>query len=165
MMPNQPLMNQFGGGFYNPRQSHGAYQDPGWVVITQHQYFLGAWGKMPQPHLPFLATLNFPDLSRLMNDPVRHDPTWPLVPAKLPSDILKFKGKNSEDPSDHVTTFHVCFSSNSLNDDSILLRFFQCNLMEVVVKWYIEIPGGRTRILIRWFIFPQPLPFVVSLRH
>jgi hypothetical protein len=25
IMPNQPLMNQFGGGFFNPRQGYGAY--------------------------------------------------------------------------------------------------------------------------------------------
>jgi hypothetical protein len=49
---------------------------------------------MSQPRLPFLAMLNLPDLSKLMNDPVSHDPTWPPVPTKLPSDIPKFEGKN-----------------------------------------------------------------------
>ena len=43
------------------------------------------------PKLPFLATLNLPDLSKLMNNPVRHDPLWPPVPTKLPSDIPKLK--------------------------------------------------------------------------
>jgi hypothetical protein len=142
MVPNQPFMNQFGGGFYNPGQGHGAYQNPGWVVIPQQQSFLGAWGQMPQPHLPFLAMLNFPDLSRLMNDHVHHDLTWPPVPTKIPSDIPKFEGKTGEDPGDHVTTFHLWCSSNSLNDDSIHLRLFQCTLMGVAVKWYIELPGG-----------------------
>jgi hypothetical protein len=107
MVPIQPLMNQFGGGFYNSRQGHGAYQNHEWVVIPQHQSSSGSWGHIPQPQLPFLATLNFPDLSRLMNDPVRHDLTWPPVPTKLPSDILKFEGKASEDLGDHVTTFHI----------------------------------------------------------
>jgi hypothetical protein len=74
---------------------------------------------MPQPCLPFLATLNLLELSKLMNKPMSHDPTWPLIPIELPSDILKFKGKNGEDPGDHVTTFHLWCSSNSLNDDSI----------------------------------------------
>jgi hypothetical protein len=64
------------------------------------------------------------------------------VPTKLPSDILKFEGKTSEDPGDHVTTFHLWCSSNSLNDDSICLRLFQCTLIGVAVKWYIELPGG-----------------------
>jgi hypothetical protein len=135
-------MNQFGGGFYNPGQGHGAYQNPGWDVIPQHQYFMGTWGQMSQPHLPFLAMLNFPDLSILMNDPVHHDPTWPPVPTKLPSDIPKFEGKNGEDPGDHVTTFHIWCSSNSLNDDSIFLILFQRTLMGVATKWYIELPGG-----------------------
>jgi hypothetical protein len=77
-----------------------------------------------QPRIPFLAMLNLPDLSKLMNDPVIHDPTWPPVPTKLPSDIPKFEGKNGEDPGDHVTTFHLWCSSNSLNHDSIRLRLF-----------------------------------------
>jgi hypothetical protein len=107
---------------------------------------------MSQPCLPFLATLNFPDLSRLMNDPVHHDPTCPPIPTKLPSDIMKFEGKNGEDHGDHVTTFHLWCSSNSLNDDSILLRLFQCTLMGVVAKWYIELPlGGHKELLIIWF--------------
>jgi hypothetical protein len=80
---------------------------------------------MSQPRLPFLVMLNLPDLSRLMNDPVRHDMTWPPVPTKLPSNILKFEGNNGEDPSDHVTTFHLWCSSKSLNDDFICLILFQ----------------------------------------
>jgi hypothetical protein len=94
---------------------------------------------MSQPRLPFLAMLNIPDLSKLMNGPVSHEPTWPPVPTKLPSDILKFKGKNGEDLGDHVTTFHLWCSSNSLNDDSIRLRSFQHTLIGVAMKWYIEL--------------------------
>ena len=58
------------------------------------------------PKFLFLATLNLPDLSKLMNDPVRHDPLWPPVPTKLPSDIPKFEGKVGEDPGAHATTFN-----------------------------------------------------------
>jgi len=83
-----------------------------------------------------------PCMSKLMNEPVSHDPTWPPVPTNIPLDIPKFKGKNGEDPGDHVTTFHLWCTSNSLNDDSIQLRLFQCTLIGVVAKWYIEIPGG-----------------------
>jgi hypothetical protein len=86
--------------------------------------------------------LNLPNLSKLMNDPVCHDPTWPASPTKLPSDIPKFEGKNGEDPGDHVTTFHLWCSSNSLNDDSIRLKLFQCILIGVSMKWYIELPKG-----------------------
>jgi hypothetical protein len=95
-----------------------------------------------QPRIPFLAMLNLPDLSKLMNDLVSHDPTWPPVPTKLPSDIPKFEGKNGEDPGDHVTTFHLWCSSNSLNHDSIRLRLFQCTLIGVASQWYIELPRG-----------------------
>ena len=84
--------------------------------------------------------LNIPDLSELMNDPVWHDTNWPPVPTKLPSDIPKFEGKAVEDPADHITTFHLWCSLNSLNDDSIWLRLFQHMLTGVAVKWYIELP-------------------------
>jgi hypothetical protein len=43
MVPIQPLMNQFGGGYYHTRQGHGVYQNPGWSIIPQHQSFLGVW--------------------------------------------------------------------------------------------------------------------------
>jgi hypothetical protein len=134
MMPNQPFMNHPRRGSYNPGQGHGAYQNPRWAIVPQTQYFPGAWGQMSQPRLPFLATLNFPCLSKLMNNPVSHDPTWPPVPTNLPLYILKFEGKNGEDHGDHVTTFHLWCSSNSLNDDSIRLILFQCTLIRVVVK-------------------------------
>jgi hypothetical protein len=142
MMPNLPFMNYPGGGPYNAGQGHGVYQNPRWPTIPQAQSFLGDWGQMSQPRLPFLATLNLPDLSKLMNEHVIHDPTWPPIPTKLPSDISKFKGKNGEDLDDHITTFHLCFSSNSLNDDSIHLRLFQHIVIGVAVKWYIELPRG-----------------------
>ena len=53
------------------------------------------------PRLPFLATLNLPELSRLTNNLVAHDPVWPAVPTKLPSDIPKLEGKLGEDLSEH----------------------------------------------------------------
>jgi hypothetical protein len=60
-----------------------------------------------QPRIPFLAMLNMSDLSKIMNEPVSHDPTWPTLPTKIPSNIPKFEGKNGKDPGDHVTTFHL----------------------------------------------------------
>ena len=87
-------------------------------------------------------TLNLPDLSRLTNDPVAHDPAWLAVPTKLPSDIPKFEGKPGEDMSEHIMTFHLWCSSNSLHQDSIRLRLFQRTLTGPAVKWYIELPRG-----------------------
>ena len=130
----QPYTGQTRGGYYG--QGHGIYSSQYYM----NQNYQGPWHRMAQPRIPFLATLNLPNLSILMNDPVSHDPAWPTVPNKLPSDIPKFDGKPGEDPSEHVTTFHLWCSSNSLHDDSICLRLFQCTLTGPTVKWYIELP-------------------------
>ena len=94
-----PYMGQTRGGHYG--QGHGGNQ----TYVNQNYQ-----GPVHQPHHPrlhFLAMLNLPDLSRLTNDLVAHDLTWLAVPTKLPSDIPKFEGKLGEDPSKHVTTFHL----------------------------------------------------------
>jgi hypothetical protein len=88
--------------------------------------------------MPYLASLNIPNLTKLMNDPILHDPTWPNMPTKLPSNIPKFEGKTGEHPTDHVMTFHLWFSSNNIIDDSILLMFFQCTLTGSSTKWYVD---------------------------
>jgi hypothetical protein len=98
---------------------------------------------MSQPCLPFLAMINLPDLSKLMNEPVCHDPTWPPIQTNIPLKILKLEGKNGEDPGDHITTFHLWCSSNSLNENSIRLRLFQHTLIGVTRKWYIELSRGE----------------------
>ena len=85
---------------------------------------IGTFSAPVRPELPFLATLNLPDLSKLMNGPVRNDPLWPPIPTKLPSDIPKFEGKVGEDPGAHATTFHLWCSLNSLNEDSVRLGLF-----------------------------------------
>jgi hypothetical protein len=115
------MQNPFAGqgqGFYpNPGKQPnfswqpGASQTPGPSYPSYQQ----------QPKLPFLATLHLPDLTRLLNDPICHDPRWPPMPTKLPLDIPKFEAKPNEDPGDHVTTFHLWCSSNSLKDDSVQL--------------------------------------------
>jgi hypothetical protein len=92
--------------------------------------------------LPFLATLDLPDLSRILNDPIRHSPQWPVIPTKIPSDIPKFDEKVGEDPNNHVMNFHLWCSYNSLMNDSIHLRLFQRNLTGSATKWYIELPRG-----------------------
>jgi hypothetical protein len=92
--------------------------------------------------LPFLATLDLPDLSRILNDPILHSPHRPIISTKLPSDIPKFDGREGEDPNNRVMTFPLWCSSNSLMDDSIRLQLFQRNLTGLVAKWYIKLPRG-----------------------
>ena len=104
-------------------------------------YGIPSYPRYAQPNLnrqlPFVATLELPDLNRLTNDPILYTPWWPVIPLKLPSDIFKFNGNPREDPSNHVMTFHLWFSSNYLNDDSVRLRLFQRMLTGPATKWYI----------------------------
>jgi hypothetical protein len=106
------------------------------IPLQIHQY----------PHVnrqfPFLATLDLPDLSRILNEPILNSPHWLVIPAKLLSNIPKFDGKPGEDPNNHVMNFHLWCSSNSLMDDSIRLRLFQRTLTGLAAKWYIELPRG-----------------------
>jgi hypothetical protein len=118
------------------------YWKPG-ASYNSGQSFQVSKQSMMQPRLPFLATLHFSDLSKLVNNSIFHDPSWPTVPTKLPSDIPKFEGKSGEDPHDHVMTFHLWCSSNSLNNDSIWLGLFQRTLTRVTEKWYIKLERSR----------------------
>ena len=94
----------------------------------------------PNRQLPFLVTLDLPDLSKLISDPIRNNPSWPPILVKLPLDIPKFDGKQGDDPKNHVMTFHLWCSSKSIMDDSIQLRLFQWTLTGTATKWYIELP-------------------------
>jgi hypothetical protein len=133
--PIQPPLNQPGSSLYG-QTAYGPTGLPTGLPPQSHQY--------PQVNrqLPFLATLDFPDFSRILNDPIRHSHQWPIIPAKLPLDIPKFYGKVGEDPNNHVMTFHLWCSSKSLMDDSIRLCLFQRTLTGSAAKWYIEFPRG-----------------------
>lgn len=87
-----------------------------------------------------MATLEFPDLYKLTNDPILHHPVWPLVPVKIPTNILKFEGKTRDGPSSHITTYHLWCVSNSMLDDSNMLRLFPHTLTGNATKWFIELP-------------------------
>jgi len=90
--------------------------------------------------LPFVATLELPDLNRLTNDPILYAPWWPVIPHKFPLDIPKFNGNPGADPSNHVMNFHLWCSYNSLNDDSVRLHIFQLTLTGPTTKWYTKLP-------------------------
>jgi hypothetical protein len=96
----------------------------------------------PNPPIPYLASLNIPDLSKITNDLILHDPTWPNTPTKLPSDIPKFEGNPGEYPTNLVMTFHLWCSSKNIMDDSILLRLFQRTLTGPSTKWYVDEKSG-----------------------
>ena len=110
-----------------------AYPPPRTGLITQGF-------RDPNHQLLFIATLDLPDLSCLMNDPIYYLLYWPPMPSKLPSDIPKFEGKSREDSSNHVMTYHLWCGSNSIIDDSIRLHLFQRTLIGLAFKWYIDFP-------------------------
>jgi len=64
------------------------------------------------------------------------------MPSKLPSKILKSNGKPGEDPSTHIMTYHLWFSSNSLMDHSVRLCLFRRSTTKSVVEWYIKLQGA-----------------------
>jgi hypothetical protein len=116
--------------------SYGPTGIPTGLPPQSHQY--------PQVNrqFPFLTTLDLPNLSRILNAPILHSAHWPVILAKLPFDIPKFDGRPGEDPNNHVMTFHLWCSSNSLMDESIRLQLFQWTLMGSTAKWYIELLRG-----------------------
>ena len=53
---------------------------------------------------------------------------------------MKFNRNPGEDPSNHVMTFNLWCSSNSLNYDLVRLHLFQRTLTGPDAKCYIELP-------------------------
>ena len=92
------------------------------------------------PRFPFLVILDFPDLSWLTNEPILHNTSWPSIPMKIPSDIPKFDGKPREDPTTHITTYHLWCVYNSMLDGRIQLHLFLCTLNCTTSNWFIELP-------------------------
>jgi hypothetical protein len=68
-----------------PNLSQGTGQPPAHTMV----------GTNPPTNIPmpYFASLNIHDLTKITNDPILHDPAWPNMPTKLPSDIPKFEGK------------------------------------------------------------------------
>ena len=81
--------------------------------------------KKTNTNLTFIAILNLPDLAKMTNDPIDHDPTWTTIPSKLPLDIPMFEGKQGDDPTKHVMSFHLWCSSNNIVEESVRLCLFQ----------------------------------------
>jgi hypothetical protein len=99
-VPMVPMGNLYPtGGYQSMPQPY-----PGSSPYPPNQYVGGPYGpfglntmsplnqnSFVKTQLPFLATLEFPNLSKLTNDPIMHHPAWPLVPVKIPTDIQNSK--------------------------------------------------------------------------
>ena len=103
-----------------PRMPYGG----SWMNVNQQPFTQSTQNPFSLSKLPFLDTLEFLNLSKLTNDPIQNHFTWPLVPMKIPTDIPKFDGKTGEDPTNHITTYHLWCVSNSFLDDSIKFILF-----------------------------------------
>lgn len=90
------------------------------------------------PHFPYMASLNLPYLSRLIDSPIAHDPAWPAMSTKLPLDIPKFKGQETKDLANHIMSFHVSCSSNNIIEDLVHLCLFQRTLMGSSTRRYVK---------------------------
>jgi hypothetical protein len=116
------------------------------------------------PQMPYLDSLNILDLTKITNDPVLHDPTWPTMPTKLPSNIPKFEGKARDKPTNHTTTFHLWCFSNNIMDDSVRLRLFQRTLTGPSTKWYVE-EKSRSHVTFESFAKAFLTFFQLPIRH
>ena len=112
------------------------------IYGNQYTYAQNTQNPFAPTKLPFLATLELPNLSKLMNDPIQHHPACPPVSVKIPTYIPKFDGKTGEDPTNHITTYHLWCISNSFLDDLIKLWLFPRTLTGNAAKWFIELPSA-----------------------
>lgn len=126
------LNQSFNLGSFNMLRGYSMEEGPSSQQISNN------WGIRGMPRITSLASLNLLNLSKLENNLVVHLPHRLPIPIKFPSEILKFEGKPGEDPSSHIMTFHIWFSSNSFSDDSIWIMIFKQTLTRVISKWYIE---------------------------
>lgn len=62
------------------------------------------------------------------------------MPTQIPLHIPKFEGNHPEDLTNHVHSFHMWCSSNSIIEDSIHVLLFQHTLTGVISKWYVNQP-------------------------
>lgn len=122
-MPSQGGANMYGGAFppYSGFQSSHPFDPSGSNVpgssamssgLNIHQSVGQAphnWNSSSQPRLPFLATLNLPDLTKLTNDPVMHLPYWPPVPATIRYPQIERQGWRRPCQSHHDFPFIVFF--------------------------------------------------------
>jgi hypothetical protein len=136
--PSVSSPSQGGGGQTSSQGRSTSPPNPSQGLGPLPTHIMAGTNPSPNIPIPYLASLNIPNLTKLMNDPIFNDPTWPNMPTKLPSDILKFEGKPGEDPTNHVMNFHLWCSSNKIMDDSIYLQLFQRMFMGSSAKWYVD---------------------------
>lgn len=141
LVPNPMALNPHKGIYpYATNPYPGMPYDGSGMNFNPNPFTQSTQNPFAQTKLPFLANLEFIDLSKLKNDPIWHHFDWPSIPTKIPTDIPKFDGKIGEDPANHITTYHMWCVSNSFLDDSLKLQIFPHTLTGNMAKWFIELP-------------------------
>lgn len=75
--------------------------------------------------IPFMGCLRLPNLSQLINDPLLYDCSSHAMPTKIPFDTPKFEHNPGEQPTNHVCSFYMWCSFNSITEVSIHLDLLQ----------------------------------------
>lgn len=77
-----------------------------------------------QPLFLSMASLNLPDLSQLLNDPLLHDLNWLPMPTNIPMNFPNLERNLGDDSTDHIKYFYMWCSSSSIMDDLVHLHLF-----------------------------------------
>ena len=111
--PNQMGLNPQQGMYPYVNNSYSRVPCGGFGLnVNQHSFNQSTHNPFTQTKLPFLATFELIDLSKLTNDPIQHHFSWPPIHVKIPTDIPKFDGKTKEEPANPITTYHLWCLSN-----------------------------------------------------
>jgi len=106
---------------------------------------------MSQPCLPFLAMLNLPDLAKLMNDLVSHDPRCPPSPPSFlwTSQILKARMERTL----VITSLPFAFGAHQILLRTILLDCdcFNALSLELRCSGILSYLEGHMGHLISWW--------------
>jgi hypothetical protein len=114
---NPPTSPPSQGGGAQPSSQGMSSQPSSQGTTSQPSHTMVA----PTPNFPYLASLNIPYLTKLMNDPIYMIPLGLTCPPNYLQTSQSLKGNQGEDPTNHIMSFHLWCSSNNIMEDSIRL--------------------------------------------
>jgi hypothetical protein len=82
--PSISSPSQGGGGQTSSQGRSTTPPNPSQGTGPLHTHTMARTNPPPNILMPYMESLNIPNLTKLTNDPILHDPTWPNIPTKLP---------------------------------------------------------------------------------